>query len=286
MRPNTLHAVFTPKHSICHGGHFYCTSTMQDTARAMVHSFVDHIKITNTNHPAVAALLRRIATFYHFGLVKVGRETLDGEFHCCTNIYPKLNLSPEPEIHHIPDPATINGALDLMSLCFLVIFGNALDFRTYCVPNGDPVQRADKHDVNNISVDERVNMCIARGTCMEILRWWNSKYSISTPTLGEHSFSDQFMFAEATVLLVYKQYAEADKRPGAPGCVKVLLWSQIVNVLDHLGIDRIPHGQIYEATHHKDKKLKMGFSPADAEKLTVIRRDPPQKYGIEHPSMT
>lgn len=54
---------------------------MQDTARGVVHSFVDNIKITNTNHPAVAALLRRIASFYHFGLVEVGRDSLDGQFH-------------------------------------------------------------------------------------------------------------------------------------------------------------------------------------------------------------
>ena len=53
---------------------------MQDTLRGIVHSFLDHIKITNTNHPAVAILLRRIATFYYLGLVKLGRKTFDGQF--------------------------------------------------------------------------------------------------------------------------------------------------------------------------------------------------------------
>jgi hypothetical protein len=71
-----VHAVFAPAATICHGGHFYNTSTLQDTLRATVHSFIDHTKITNTNHPSAAALLRRMSTFYFTGLVQ---EVYDGE---------------------------------------------------------------------------------------------------------------------------------------------------------------------------------------------------------------
>jgi hypothetical protein len=71
-----MHAVFTPAATICHGGHFYSTSTLQDTLRASVHSFMDHSKITNTNHPPAAALLRRMSSLYFTGLVQ---EVLDGE---------------------------------------------------------------------------------------------------------------------------------------------------------------------------------------------------------------
>ena len=69
-----MHAVFTPVATICHGGHFYSTSTLQDMLRATVHSFMDHTKITNTNHPPAAALLRRMSTFYFTGLVQEGYE--------------------------------------------------------------------------------------------------------------------------------------------------------------------------------------------------------------------
>lgn len=79
MRPNTMHAVITPDACIVHGGHFLCTSAMQDTLRGIVHSFVDHVKITNTNHPPASALLRRMATFYFTGLVQIGREKFGGE---------------------------------------------------------------------------------------------------------------------------------------------------------------------------------------------------------------
>jgi hypothetical protein len=74
-----MHAVFTPAATICHGGHFYTTSTLQDTLRGTVHSFMDHIKITNTNHPNAAALLRRMSTFYFTGLVQnvYEGETID-----------------------------------------------------------------------------------------------------------------------------------------------------------------------------------------------------------------
>ena len=73
---NTIHAAFTLTATICHGGHFYCTSTSQDTLRGTVHSFMDHSKITNTNHPPTSALLRRMSTFYFAGLVQ---EMFKGE---------------------------------------------------------------------------------------------------------------------------------------------------------------------------------------------------------------
>ena len=76
MRPNTMHTVFSPAATICHGGHFYCTSTLQDMLQGTVHSFMDHIKITNTNHPPAAALLRWMSTFYFNGLVQ---DVYDGE---------------------------------------------------------------------------------------------------------------------------------------------------------------------------------------------------------------
>jgi len=78
MRPNTVHGAVTLLPSICYGEHFFSSSTMQDTLRGIFHSFVDHIKITNTNHPPVASLLRYMARFYHSGLVELGLEAFTG----------------------------------------------------------------------------------------------------------------------------------------------------------------------------------------------------------------
>ena len=69
MRPNTPHAVFTPEHSICHGGHFYSTSTMRDTMFAIVNTFIAPVALTNNDHRSHGIFLRRIAAFYHETLV-------------------------------------------------------------------------------------------------------------------------------------------------------------------------------------------------------------------------
>lgn len=69
MRPNTPHAVFTPEHVICHGGHFYATSTMTDTMFGIVHTFIFPDILTNADKATHSQVLRRIAAFYHDVLV-------------------------------------------------------------------------------------------------------------------------------------------------------------------------------------------------------------------------
>jgi hypothetical protein len=69
MRPNTPHAVFTPDNVICHGGHFYATSTMQDTMFGIVHTVMSQA-LTNADKSSHSLVLRRIAGFYHGILVE------------------------------------------------------------------------------------------------------------------------------------------------------------------------------------------------------------------------
>ena len=52
---------------------------MQNTLRGLIHSFVDHVKITNTNHLSAAVLLRRMAQFYHVGLLVLKKSELDSK---------------------------------------------------------------------------------------------------------------------------------------------------------------------------------------------------------------
>ena len=87
MRANTIHAAYTPAATICHGGHFYSTSTAQDMLRGIVHSFVDHTKITNTNHPPAAALLRRMSTFYFTALVQEVMYEGESFDNACSNMF-------------------------------------------------------------------------------------------------------------------------------------------------------------------------------------------------------
>lgn len=70
MRPNTLHAVYTPEHAVCRGGHYYATSTMQDTFTALVHTFVIDLMVTNATYLESRFVLAEMINFYHNALVR------------------------------------------------------------------------------------------------------------------------------------------------------------------------------------------------------------------------
>ncbi|KAF8224205.1 hypothetical protein L208DRAFT_1312881 [Tricholoma matsutake] len=50
MRPNTPHFVVTPESAICHGGHFYMMSTIQDMVFGLYHMFVASERVMNMEH--------------------------------------------------------------------------------------------------------------------------------------------------------------------------------------------------------------------------------------------
>lgn len=77
MRPNTIHAVYTPQSSVVHGGHFFATSTMRDTLAATFHTSVLNELMTNTDHPPAYASLRRLIDLFHCALVE-GKNDEDG----------------------------------------------------------------------------------------------------------------------------------------------------------------------------------------------------------------
>lgn len=79
MRPNTVHAVYTPTNCVVHGGHFFATSTMRDTLAATFHTLILNELITNTDHHPAYASIRRIIAMLHCMLVE-GKEDEDGAF--------------------------------------------------------------------------------------------------------------------------------------------------------------------------------------------------------------
>lgn len=191
MRPNTPHAVFSPEHTICHGGHFYATTTMRDTMFAIVHTFVSPHVLTNTDHPSHGILLRRIAAFYHEALVQKRLE--DGSK--CMN----PSCVPNPLTHrtflyyflvfrpgHVPQITDFDSLLNLLTFCNLVIMANVLDSRTYEKdPGASDSVALSKHDANAIPVKERYAMAYARGRCWDILFWVFHKYEVFDKETGE-----------------------------------------------------------------------------------------------------
>jgi hypothetical protein len=174
------------------------------------------------------------------------------------------------------------GALDLFAFCFLVIFGNVLDFRTYTNARGEPLEDLSAYDQNGIALEERVNICQARGVCLELLRWWNTKYTIADRMEG--AFTTHLLVNQAVALLNYKECMEQDNREGAPGCTLFMLTQQIQNVLSLILPDEIPSSALetWKTVHDnlavKDDR-KLGFLIQDCNHIEIAERQPPQHYG-------
>ncbi|KAF8227114.1 hypothetical protein L208DRAFT_1298262 [Tricholoma matsutake] len=117
MQPNTLHFVVTPESAICHGGHFYAMSTIQDTVFGLYHMFVASERVTNMEHSHDAhLLLQRMVTYLHYVLIKRGS---------------KLDLSMPLPTCHIPDVSTFEGVLDLFMLCVVMELGDLINPLAY-----------------------------------------------------------------------------------------------------------------------------------------------------------
>jgi hypothetical protein len=88
MMPNAPHAVYTPEHAVCHGGHFFAKSTMEKTMFGIIHGLMGGLLLTNTDHHPSWLLLRRIAYFYHDVLVcdDAGRRRLQEDGSCFLNV--------------------------------------------------------------------------------------------------------------------------------------------------------------------------------------------------------
>ncbi len=99
MKANTYHYVVTLNHSVCYGGHFLSTASLQKTLIGYVHTAMLGYCITNTLHPEVKRLLFRIMINWGCNGTQVDRSTLFSKLnHPCTHIinspgrsaYPKL----------------------------------------------------------------------------------------------------------------------------------------------------------------------------------------------------
>jgi hypothetical protein len=210
MRPNTPHAVFTPDHSICHGGHFYATSTMQDTMFGIVNTFMSPDALTNTDHRPHGILLRRIAAFYHEILVK---ERVEND---------------EYQLGHLPNLKSFEGVLDLLTFCNLMILANVLDPRTYQFAPGGTHKDHCLHDVNGIPAKERYEMTYARGRCWDIILWFFSKYEIFEKESGlgidgHKQVAMRYLSDQGSAILEYKRRADKNiAEYGSPHTLKAL----------------------------------------------------------------
>ncbi|KAF8960610.1 hypothetical protein BDZ97DRAFT_1605550, partial [Flammula alnicola] len=227
MRPNTPHAVFTLEHSVFEGGHFYATSTIRDTLYGLIHCFVAERYISNTSHGASRFLLRQMLAFYHTALVK-GEVERD-----------------ERAWAHVPNLETMDGFKELLTICYLGVLMNVLDFETYSYPGQEPgaaltpkqEQRHMLHDYNAMSLLNRLACTHARGLALDLLEWVECNYELRETIPGEsavikdmHSVFALAMNRLCLSLMLYKQLAQQQSIEGAPNCTLEAIRMQLGDI--------------------------------------------------------
>lgn len=240
MKAGTPHMVYGIENAIIHGGHYYTTANLHESAQSLMHTFILDKFLTNINHSPSRSILRRMLMFFYEGIVEGDVDNKGKDRTEFVSTTPHLFHIKDPEYHHLPDVSEMDGLINLLSLCNLVILGNVLDFRTYSAPNqgendsltGIQKELMEKYDRNNIPRDERRAICYARGIAFEIFKWIRVNLNIIDP-LG-HSVKDlpsQFLVKQLRTLLQYKTNAVAAELPGVPHCTISFLQRQIDNVV-------------------------------------------------------
>lgn len=202
MQPNTPHLVLTPKASICHGGHFYSSSTLRSTCHGIFHTFIACSLLTNTEHTrASRELLRRFLYFYHKAFLS--DYVVDGPAGKA--------MSPDYK-GIIPDIFTFDGLLDVLSLCNLMELGNVIHHETYTEDGMKP--------------SEMQRMIRGRAFSQLLRSWLEANIEIHHPqelpslrSLDKDLFYP-YLASQAVALLHYKKRAPSS---GAQGHVKFTL---------------------------------------------------------------
>jgi hypothetical protein len=98
-------------------------------------------------------------------------------------------------------------------------------------------------------------MCQARGVCLELLRWWNTKYTMEM----EGEFTTHLLMTQAAALLKYKWCVQQDNQEGAPGCTLFMLTQQIKNVLSLIHLFEEPNAVLQKWWKASQANLTMSL---------------------------
>ena len=182
-----------------------------------------------------------------------------------------LIASLEPVYKHLPDLDCIDGVLNLLSACILVVLGNVLDFRTYRTPNQYEDTNADERlrelltgiDLNTIPENERKAICYARGVALHVMEWICEccviKFSDSQ-VIEDLPFT--FFIQVANSIWYHKKFADDRNRNGAPDCTLVGMRRQITNLIES-------NSKFRKMWNKRKKFPSNSFELADKDKYTV-----------------
>ena len=198
MQPNTPHAVLTPNAAICHGGHYYATSTIRWTCYGVFIGFVLNSIITNTEHTSAAMLFfRRLTEYWHL-VYGCSKETqADGMWIVVNDTGFWFVAGPLPfPVVHVPNVSMFEGLHDLFSLLNILELSNILHFKTYTK--------------TGLTGAEWKEMIRGRLKAREIICWVLQNYLFE----GEHSIESfywSYLAYQTHALLNGKIFAEKDQ---------------------------------------------------------------------------
>ena len=202
MRPNTPHAVLTPKASICHGGFFLSRSNIRATCYGHLMTFSMATIATNTNNSSDSQLLFRKMLAYFREIYTKGEPSNEGK----RELYSILKMTsvtlfyftgplatPDP---HVPDVSTFDGIYDIFSLCNLVEMANILHPGTY----SDEGLRA----------PERLEMIRGRALSRAVVAWVISNYETEDSEVTIESFYWKYLAYQARAVCKAKEFCDSN----------------------------------------------------------------------------
>jgi hypothetical protein len=151
-----------------------------------------------------------------------------------------LHAFTDPAASHLPDVNNIDGLMNLLSACVLVVLGNVLDFRTYRAPTQEENQKADKnqqilidYEINTIPLSERFSICYSRGVALHLINWIR-RFCVITGPAGEDvkDLPSYFFVQIAQTLIKYKSGANISQLELQANCTLDMLTRQIENVVE------------------------------------------------------
>lgn len=197
---------------------------MRDSLAAVLHTCVLNRLMTNTDHPPAYTSIRRLIDMYYHVLVK-GSIDDDGEFLFVLELSRietyLLIIEQDPAKAHTPDVGTLDGLIDLLSICSLGKLLNVVDRRTYGETDlkMTSYQYRDwvKHDATPLPPRDRLANQYTRGQCAELLLWVDSNYQIVTASedgteevLSIREFEKNCFERHVQLLQCYKHFADED----------------------------------------------------------------------------
>ncbi|KDR72195.1 hypothetical protein GALMADRAFT_229041 [Galerina marginata CBS 339.88] len=213
LPPNKPHSVFTSDNSICHGGHFYLSTTMTDTLVGIFQNFFCNSISTNTDHVEWRDLIHRMTVFYH-DIIVTGSPIRDSRTRA-----------------HAPRLTDLLSLLNVYSTCALSILANALSPETYQPPEDDEEDdgeagfesnkksRFEMFDLNAMNGFTRGKCIHHRALAWEIIHNIDARYTFRNNVTDEHLSAFDNIFVPFISHLVRaaigldNEVAQLDPRP-------------------------------------------------------------------------